>query len=212
MKCSKCGKEFEGKFCPECGTPSVAQAEQPTPAPQAYQQPTNAYQNPSAPQKKKGGCLKGGLIVLGVFIVIIIVVAAMNGKGSTPTSASSVAPSAAVSSSIATSSSFASSKAASSSASSKAVSSAAESAVSSTSAAANSPATITKAEFDQIKTGMTYAQVVKIVGGDGSVLSESEVAGIKTVMYMWYGEDGISNANIMIQNNKLVSKAQMGLE
>lgn len=200
MKCSKCGKEFEGKFCPECGTPSVAQAEQPTPAPPVYQQPMNTYQNPVPPQKKKGGCLKVGLIVFGVIVVLGIVVSALNGnKGSTPTTASS----AAAPSSVATTTS---------SASSKATSSAAESAVSATSAAANSPATITKAEFDQLKTGMTYAQVVKIVGGEGNMLSESEVAGIKTAMYMWYGEDGISNANVMIQNNKLVSKAQMGLE
>ena len=25
MKCSKCGNEFEGKFCPECGTKAVAE-------------------------------------------------------------------------------------------------------------------------------------------------------------------------------------------
>ncbi len=203
MKCSKCGKEFEGKFCPECGTPSVAQAEQPTPVPPVYQQPMNTYQNPVPPQKKKSGCLKGGLIALGVLVVLSIVVAAINGKGSSTTvSASSNAP--------------ASSSAALASAPHKsAPSSAAASSASASSEAASDKAeaaTITKAEFDQIKTGMTYAQVVKIVGGEGSLLSESEVGGIKTAMYMWYGEDGISNANIMVQNNKLVSKTQIGLE
>lgn len=114
MKCSKCGKEFEGKFCPECGTPAVTQVEQPAPAPAANPQPLNAYQNPASPQKKKGGCFKGGLIVLGIFVVAIIAVSAMNGKGSTSTSSSSVAPSAAGSSSIAMSSAAASSEAASS--------------------------------------------------------------------------------------------------
>lgn len=72
-------------------------------------------------------------------------------------------------------------------------------------------ATITKAEYDKIKNGMSYDDVVKIVGGEGESLSDSEIAGIKTAVYMWYGDDQISNANIMIQNGKVVSKAQFGL-
>lgn len=90
MKCSKCGAEFEAKFCPECGTPAngqppVQQAQsQPPIQPQASQYP--AYQNPVVPQKKKGGCLKGGLIVIGVIIVISIIASIAGGGKSSSSS------------------------------------------------------------------------------------------------------------------------------
>lgn len=73
-------------------------------------------------------------------------------------------------------------------------------------------AIITKEKFDKIETGMSYDQVKEIIGGDGDTLSESEISGIKTSVLMWYGEDGISNANIMIQDGKVISKAQAGLQ
>ena len=64
MKCSKCGNEFEGKLCPECGTPAVQ-----TPTSQNAALP-NGSLPPVQPQKKKGGCLKIVLIVVGVFFVL----------------------------------------------------------------------------------------------------------------------------------------------
>ena len=91
MKCSKCGAEFDAKFCPECGTPAnaqTAQVNQPVqPAAPQPQQP--AYQNPVTPQKKKGGCLKGGLIAIGVIVVIGIIagIAGGGGKSAAPTAA-----------------------------------------------------------------------------------------------------------------------------
>jgi len=72
-------------------------------------------------------------------------------------------------------------------------------------------AKVTAATFAQLKTGMKYADVVKILGSEGEVLSESELGGTKTVMYQWKG-DGISNMNAMFQNNKLINKAQFGLK
>lgn len=68
-------------------------------------------------------------------------------------------------------------------------------------------------KFNQIETGMTYEKVVEIIGEEGTVLSESEIANIKTIIYSWYGEGSIgANANITFQNGKVTSKAQFGLK
>lgn len=71
--------------------------------------------------------------------------------------------------------------------------------------------TVTKEEYDKIKTGMSYEEVVKIIGFEGEEMSQNEMGGIKTVMYMWQNPDG-SNMNAMFQDNKLVQKAQFGLK
>ena len=71
---------------------------------------------------------------------------------------------------------------------------------------------ITLAEFNEIKNGMTYEQVKDIVGCDGTVNSDTEVMGSKMTIYSWYGKDGISNANVSIQNGKLINKTQIGLK
>lgn len=68
------------------------------------------------------------------------------------------------------------------------------------------------AEFEQIATGMTYEQVVAIVGGEGELMSQVELAGLSTVMYSWEGDGMLgANANVMFQNGAEVSKAQFGL-
>lgn len=82
MKCSKCGAEVQGKFCPECGTPVNTQVEQPAQA--TGQSP--AYQSPAAKSKKKGGCLKGGLIGFAV-IVVVSVIANLAGGDDKPAAA-----------------------------------------------------------------------------------------------------------------------------
>jgi hypothetical protein len=69
---------------------------------------------------------------------------------------------------------------------------------------------VTKAEFDRIKEGMTYEDVVKIIGASGEQQSSSDIAGYKTVMYSWMNSNG-SNMNAMFQNGKLVQRAQFGL-
>ena len=64
---------------------------------------------------------------------------------------------------------------------------------------------------------MTADEMFAILGGEGTVLSESTVGEgeyrITTVMYQY---DGVgvhgANANFMIQNGKVVSKTQFGLK
>ncbi len=71
---------------------------------------------------------------------------------------------------------------------------------------------ISMEEFNEIKTGMTYEEVKNIVGCDGTVYSETELIGSKMTIYSWYGKDGISNANVTIQDDKLINKTQIGLK
>jgi len=70
---------------------------------------------------------------------------------------------------------------------------------------------VTLKEFNEIKTGMTYDEVVKIIGFKGEEGSMTELGGIKTIMYTWNNPD-FSNMNATFQNDKLVSKAQFGLK
>lgn len=70
---------------------------------------------------------------------------------------------------------------------------------------------VTMEEYKKIKNGMSYEEVVEIIGFEGTEMSSNELAGIKTIMYSWQNADG-SNMNAMFQNNKLNSKAQFGLK
>lgn len=77
---------------------------------------------------------------------------------------------------------------------------------------ANDPG-ISASEFKALQTGMTQAQASAIVGSEGEVISENEIAGTRTVMVQWEGETGFgANANAMFQNGKLIQKSQFGLE
>lgn len=69
---------------------------------------------------------------------------------------------------------------------------------------------ITMAKFSSLQEGMTYEQVVSILGSSGEVQSSSDVGGFKTVMYGWSNPNG-SNMSATIQNGRLVMKAQFGL-
>ena len=71
---------------------------------------------------------------------------------------------------------------------------------------------ITLDEFNAIETGMTYEEVVAIVGSEGTVMSEASVGDVTTTMYYWYADNGIANANVTISDGKVFAKAQVGLE
>lgn len=76
----------------------------------------------------------------------------------------------------------------------------------------NSPK-ISMEEFEALATGITYEEAVEIIGGEGELTSQVDVAGYDTKLYTWEGEGSFgSNANATFQNGKLTSKAQFGLE
>lgn len=72
--------------------------------------------------------------------------------------------------------------------------------------------------YQRIQNGMSYSQVVAIIGAEGEEMSRNKMDGvpgvmasIETVMYQWVNSNG-SNMNAMFQNNKLIQKAQFGLK
>jgi len=85
-------------------------------------------------------------------------------------------------------------------------------AVASTSAAAQSTdCKVSLAQYQSLATGMSYSRAVAVLGCQGSELSRSDMAGYKTVMFMWQGNSVAANMNAMFQNDALVSRAQFGL-
>lgn len=65
---------------------------------------------------------------------------------------------------------------------------------------------ITLAEFNQIKDGMSYDEVVEIIGKDGLLSSKSD----NVELYMWHGKDG-GTACAMFVDDRVISKSQAGL-
>lgn len=72
---------------------------------------------------------------------------------------------------------------------------------------------ITLEEYNQIEPGMTYDQVVKIIGSEGTPSSEVEVVGVNSKLYTWEGVGDLgANANVTFVDGKVTIKAQFGLE
>jgi hypothetical protein len=71
-------------------------------------------------------------------------------------------------------------------------------------------ASISLPEFLAIGAGMSYPQVVNIVGGAGQLLSQTNIGGHADAVYRWSGPNGAS-ALVRFQDNREVSKAQTGL-
>ncbi len=67
--------------------------------------------------------------------------------------------------------------------------------------------------FTQIRNGMTYKQVEKLIGKEGTLLSSYGEGEYNTFIMQWNGYGTIgANATVTFQNNKVISKAQFGLK
>ena len=71
---------------------------------------------------------------------------------------------------------------------------------------------VTMANFNRIRTGMTYVQVVEILGEPSEQLSETEIAGQRSAMFQWNASNWMGNMNITFSNGTVMAKAQFGLE
>ena len=70
---------------------------------------------------------------------------------------------------------------------------------------------VTMRNYSRIEPGMSYRQVVAILGKDGTEVSSNQIGDLSTVMYQWTG-GFMANMHVMFQNDRMVSKAQFGLE
>lgn len=74
---------------------------------------------------------------------------------------------------------------------------------------------ITLDQFNRIRTGMSYQQVVQILGREGEVISEVDLglgAQYHTIMFQWSNDGFLAgNMNATFQGGRLSSKAQFGL-
>ena len=77
------------------------------------------------------------------------------------------------------------------------------------SATKNSGLTLEK--YNQIKNGMSYQDVVNIVGSEGSEIMSSGEGKYKVTSYQWKGDD-FKYLNIVLMGDKVTSKTQANLE
>lgn len=69
----------------------------------------------------------------------------------------------------------------------------------------------TQANYLKLQIGMTYDQVVAIVGEPTEELSRMAIGENESVVYLWKASTFGGNMNATFGNGKLVSKAQFGL-
>lgn len=75
----------------------------------------------------------------------------------------------------------------------------------------NQPEKITIEEFNKIQNGMTYQEVVNIIGGEGTLTSEYSVQWSTYQSFSWNGNHTGSSASLTFCNGILDSKMQFGL-
>lgn len=80
------------------------------------------------------------------------------------------------------------------------------------SSAALTDKTMTRNAYEQIQTGMTYDEVVRIAGNPSYSNSDVKSMGIRYQNYTWTGTTPMANAVILFQNGKVVGKSQYGLQ
>jgi hypothetical protein len=73
---------------------------------------------------------------------------------------------------------------------------------------------ISKEEYDCLKNGMTYEEVVSIIGGEGKIITDIGKLGeaAYTVLYVWESEENPSaTVNILFEGGVMMNKAEYGI-
>jgi hypothetical protein len=69
---------------------------------------------------------------------------------------------------------------------------------------------VTLAKFGALQTGVSRTKAESVMGGAGTELSHSSLAGFETEAWTWKNANG-SNMIVMFQNDHLITKSQSGL-
>ena len=72
-------------------------------------------------------------------------------------------------------------------------------------------ADVTKAKFDEVKTGMSYNEVKDIIGSEGEKTSMSKISETTLASYVWKG-DKYASLRTSFKDDKLTSKSQSNLK
>jgi hypothetical protein len=75
---------------------------------------------------------------------------------------------------------------------------------------ANAPCTYE--EYLKISNGMTYSEVVEIIGSEGTETSSASAGGYTSKVYKWDGSEKNSNVVVTFTNDLVVAKAESGLD
>lgn len=67
------------------------------------------------------------------------------------------------------------------------------------------------ANYQRVQNGMTYKDVISIIGEPSQELSRSAIGENEAVVYMWKADSFGGNMNATFSNGRLVSKAQFNL-
>lgn len=70
---------------------------------------------------------------------------------------------------------------------------------------------LTLEKFNELKNGMKYDEVVKVLGSEGTETSSYSSGSLKTVTYKWEGEN-YARITVTFRNDELTSKIQSGLK
>lgn len=70
----------------------------------------------------------------------------------------------------------------------------------------------TLAKYEQIEVGMTYEEVVKIMGTEGTQSTYVAVEGYETAGYIWEDKELFGYLIVIFDNGKVSGKSQAGLK
>jgi len=66
-------------------------------------------------------------------------------------------------------------------------------------------ASVSQEEYDSLRDGMSYSEVVQIVGGEGSLVMEMSTMGMRMRSYQWHGP-GTSTVMLSFEGDRLAGK------
>jgi hypothetical protein len=70
---------------------------------------------------------------------------------------------------------------------------------------------LSRANYEKIKEGMTLGEVEKILGGEGLKVSTMTVNGRETEIYKWTNDNFKSYIDVVFEKNKVVEKKEKGI-